>query len=42
MPNFAIDEKRKVDFAILDYIFDKLRDSEIKKMFESWLGIEEE
>jgi His-Xaa-Ser system radical SAM maturase HxsB len=40
VPNFAIDEKRKIDFAILDYIFNGLRNDENKKVFENWLGIE--
>jgi His-Xaa-Ser system radical SAM maturase HxsB len=39
IPNFATDEKRKVDFAILDYLFNWLREEKTKKVFESWLGI---
>jgi hypothetical protein len=31
------DEKVKIQTAILDYIFDKLRDPEVKKIFLSWL-----
>lgn len=36
--NFAKDHKKVLDFAILDYIFDKLRNEENKKVFEIWLS----
>ena len=31
--NYSKDDKRKLDYAILDYIFDKLRDKEYKEIF---------
>ena len=33
----AKDEKMKFQIAILDYIFDKLRDKEIRDIFMSWI-----
>lgn len=37
IPNFSKDHKKQLDFAILDYLFDKLRDDEIKKYFWYWI-----
>lgn len=37
IPNYAKDHKRILDYAILDYIFEKLRIEENKKVFESWI-----
>lgn len=34
----AKDEKIKLQIAILDHIFEKLRDREVEKIFMSWLG----
>jgi hypothetical protein len=34
----AKDEKLKIQIAILDYIFDKLRDDEVKNIFMKWIG----
>lgn len=39
IPNYSVDEKRKIDEFILDYLFDKLRDPSIKKMFSRWVWI---
>jgi hypothetical protein len=39
IPNFAKDSKRKLDFAVLDYIFEKLRSEESKEVCESWIGV---
>lgn len=39
-PNYKVDKKRDLDVRILDYIFEKLRDSENKSIFESWLWIQ--
>jgi len=36
IPNYAKDRKRQLDCMILDFIFDKLRHKEIKKIFENW------
>lgn len=33
----ALDKKMKIQFAILDYLFEKLRDEEAKKIFIDWL-----
>ncbi len=32
------DEKMKIQIAILDYIFEKLQDSEVEKIFMSWIA----
>lgn len=37
IPNYSIDHKRKIDYAILDYIFEKIRDPEVKEIFEKWI-----
>lgn len=39
--NFKKDLKTKFDYEVLDYIFDKLRNDESKKIFEGWLWIQE-
>ncbi len=38
IPNFGKDAKMKLDFAILDYLFDKIRDKENEKIFKNWLN----
>jgi hypothetical protein len=38
IPNYAKDHKRKLDYAILDYIFDKIRIPEEKEIFEDWVS----
>lgn len=40
IPNFKKDVKRKLWYAVLDYLFEKLRDDKSKKIFEEWLGVE--
>jgi len=40
IPNYSKDHKKELDYAVLDYIFDKLRNKEDKKVFETWLGME--
>lgn len=37
IPNYSKDHKKHLDYAVLDYIFDKLRDPDAKKIFESWI-----
>lgn len=39
IPNYATDSKKILDYMILDYIFSKLKIEESKKLFESWLDI---
>ncbi len=39
-PNYAFDERRKINSAILDYLFMRLKEEENKKIFEKWLGLE--
>ncbi len=41
IPNFAKDHKKYLDFKVLDYLFKNLRIEENKKVFEKWLGMEE-
>ena len=40
IPNYAKDDKRVLGYNVLDYLFGKIRIKEDKKVFESWLGIE--
>jgi His-Xaa-Ser system radical SAM maturase HxsB len=40
IPNYKKDVKRKLWYAILDYLFEKLREDKNKKIFEEWLGVE--
>ncbi len=37
IPNYSKDHKKKLDYAILDYIFDKLRNSEDREVFNKWI-----
>lgn len=37
IPNYSLDHKKKLDYAVLDYIFNKLRNIEDKKIFEKWI-----
>lgn len=37
IPNYAKDHKKKLDYAVLDYIFDRLRNEEDKKVFTDWI-----
>lgn len=39
IPNFAKDNKKILDYAVLDYIFEKLRDEEYKKIFTDWVNM---
>jgi len=41
IPNYAKDHKRYLDEKVLDYLFQNLRIKENKKIFEEWLGMEE-
>jgi len=37
IPNYTKDHKKILDYAVLDYIFEKLRSDEDKKVFENWI-----
>lgn len=37
IPNYTKDYKKKLDYAILDYIFDKIRDPLYKDIFDNWI-----
>lgn len=37
IPNFSKDHKKALDFAVLDYIFGKLRDEKTEKIFKTWI-----
>jgi len=39
IPNYRKDHKRKLDYAVLDYLFSKLRDQEIKNIFLKWINL---
>ncbi|MDD3646550.1 MAG: His-Xaa-Ser system radical SAM maturase HxsB [Candidatus Gracilibacteria bacterium] len=41
IPNYAKDNKKIIDYAVLDYLFKRLRNDEDKKVFEKWLGFED-
>lgn len=40
IPTYAKDHKRILDYAVLDYLFAKIRVEEDKKIFEKWLWME--
>lgn len=35
--NYSKDHKKILDYAVLDYVFEKLRIEEDKKVFENWI-----
>lgn len=37
IPNYSKDTKKVLDYAVLDYLFWKLRDEETKTIFDNWL-----
>lgn len=39
IPNYSKDHKKVLDYAVLDYLFDKLRYDENEKIFEKWVWI---
>jgi len=39
--NYSKDHKKELDYSVLDYIFKNIRIDENKKIFNSWLGIEQ-
>lgn len=36
-PNFSLDAKRKIEYWVIDYLFIKMKDPEIKKIFVQWV-----
>jgi uncharacterized protein len=36
-PNFSLDSKKKIEYWVLDYIFIKMKDPEIKAIFKDWI-----
>jgi hypothetical protein len=38
-PNFSLDIKRKIQYWVIDYLFLKMRDPEIKEIFKKWIKI---
>ncbi len=36
-PNFSIDTKRKIEYGVIDYLFQKMRDEEVKEIFKKWI-----
>ena len=39
IPNYTKDNKKVLDYAVLDYLFDKLRDDEISAIFDNWINM---
>lgn len=39
IPNFSKDEKRQLDYMILDYLFDKLKDKKYENIFTEWINM---
>jgi hypothetical protein len=37
-PNFSLNKRRKINTAVLDYLFDKLKNEEYKKIFIGWVN----
>ncbi|MDD2870358.1 MAG: His-Xaa-Ser system radical SAM maturase HxsB [Candidatus Gracilibacteria bacterium] len=42
IPNYSKDHKKILDFAVLDYLFKKLRNDTDKVVFEEWIGMNRE
>ncbi len=38
-PNFSIDMKKKIEYWVIDYLFQKLKDDEVKSIFKKWIKI---
>lgn len=38
IPNYAKDHKKILDFAVLDYIFEKIRNDEDRIVFQNWIS----
>lgn len=36
-PNFSVDTKRKIEYGVIDYLFKKMRDEEVKEIFQKWI-----
>lgn len=36
-PSYAIDPKRIIQYGVIDYLFTKMKDPEIKEMFKQWI-----
>ena len=36
-PNFSLDTKRKIQYWVIDYLFLKMKDPEIKEIFKQWI-----
>ncbi|MFK7779951.1 MAG: His-Xaa-Ser system radical SAM maturase HxsB [Candidatus Gracilibacteria bacterium] len=36
-PNFSLDTKRKIQYGVIDYLFLKMKDPEIKAIFKQWI-----
>lgn len=36
-PNFSLDSKKKISYGVIDYLFQKMKDSENKKVFLQWI-----
>lgn len=39
IPNYSKDHKRILDYAVLDYLFSKLKDEENNKIFNNWIKL---
>lgn len=37
IPNYSKDHKKLLDYAVLDYVFTKIRNNEDKQVFENWI-----
>ena len=36
-PNFSLDSKKKISYGVIDYLFLKMKDPEIKAIFKKWV-----
>jgi uncharacterized protein len=40
VPNYSKDHKKHISYAVLDYVFEKLRDPEVNEIFSKWVWAE--
>lgn len=41
IPNYSKDHKKELDYAVLDYIFDRLRNKESENIFKTWIWMKD-
>jgi len=36
-PNYSLDSKKKIEYGVIDYLFIKMMDPEVKEIFKKWI-----